>query len=181
MAEQSNNSGNNPELDQNKTEKPLSAGTSVALTGFVGGLLWSAVSLLAYYFNFMEISPRVLIYSWAADSWKHGALGIIVTILLYGLLSIGAAFLYYLFFRKVDHLFVGILYGAGLWAIIHTLLVPLFPGMKKINELSFDSLTTTICLFIIYGVFIGVSISFDESERQRKKEVQKKAEEMQSS
>lgn len=170
----------NKNLDQNQQEKPLSTGTSVALIGFIGGMFWSALAMLAYYFNFTEISPKVIISSWAADAWMNGVLGFFILIILYGLVSIIVAFIYYATLRKVRNIFASIFFGLVLWACVHFALVPLFPDMLKITEMTIDTAVTTICLYILYGVFIGVSISFDESERKRKKEVEKHSSEVQS-
>ena len=169
-----NQTGNDKmkDQDQNKQEKPLSQVLNVALIGFVGGVLWSILGEGAYYFSFTEIWPRILISGWASDRWKDGFLGFFVTILLYGVLSILVAYLYYALLRKVNKLFICILFGVIIWAIVHVGFVPFFADMVTIKEMNMDTLVTTICLYILYGVFIGVSISFDESERTRLKELE---------
>ncbi|MFS0780963.1 YqhR family membrane protein [Bacillus sp. 1P06AnD] len=179
MSEQ-NNDGNKHELDQNKQERPISQKANVAMVGFFGGFLFSAVAYLAYYFHFMEIKPNVIFSSWAPDNWTNGLLGFVVTVLLYGLISILVAFIYYYVLRKKEKLYVSILFGAALWAIVHFGLVSLFPDMKGIKETDINTAITTACLYIVYGTFIGVSIAYDESERKMKQEMEEASPQVQS-
>lgn len=178
--QQMNGKQNDSELDQNQQEKSMSPKAHVALTGFIGGVFWSAIAYLAYYFHFTEVGPKVIISSWASDRWANGALGFFITIILCGLASIVISFIYYVILRKVSSLLVTIVFGAITWAIVHLAFVPLFPSMKGIKEMDLNTLITTLCLYVLFGVFIGVSISFDEKERQRKKESKKQSSEVQS-
>lgn len=166
---------------QAKQEKPVSQLGNVVLIGFIGGLFWSALGQLSHYFNFTEIAPMIVLSSWKANSWTDGYLGIIISILICGLAGIAAAFLYYWILRKQDKLFVCIIFGALLWLLVHLVLVPVFPTMPTIREMDFNTIVTTLCLYILFGVFVGVSVSFDESERQRQKELdQQQSENVQS-
>ena len=56
---------------------------------------------------------------------------------------------------------MGVFYGITLWMIIFFLIQPLFPNTKQILELNVDTIISTICLFILYGTFVGYSISYD--------------------
>ncbi|MEH6940362.1 YqhR family membrane protein [Bacillus sp. JJ722] len=159
------------DLDQNQQEKQLSQTANVALTGFIGGLFWSALGQLAYYFHFTDIGPKVIFMGWVSDKWAKGFLGTVIALLLYGLVSILVAFLYYAFLRKVRSLSATILFGVAIWAIAHFVFVPFSPGMKAITDMDLNTLVTTLCLYILYGVFIGVSVSFDYSERLRQEEL----------
>jgi len=159
-----------PNGDQSKQEKPFSQITNVALIGFIGGLFWSALGQLAYYFSFTEIGPKVIISGWASDRWRDGVLGGVVTIVLCGLLSIIVALIYYALLRKVNNLLICMLFGVGIWAIVHMAFIPFFPNLMPIKSMNMNTLVTTLCIYILYGVFIGISISFDESERKRMKE-----------
>lgn len=167
--------------DQNKQEESMSQRTNVVLTGFVGGILWSAIGQLAYFFNFTKIGPQAIISGWMSDRWSDGFLGIVISILLFGLLSILIALLYYVILRKVQYITASILYGAILWAIVHFVIANIWPKLVLINELDLNTITTTLCLYVLYGLFIGVSISFDETERQREKEKSRSPQEAQSS
>ena len=169
MANEQNQQRNNNR--QSKQEKPISQIGNVFLIGFIGGIFWSILGQLSHYFNFTEIGPTVVLGAWKTETWTDGYLGIIISILICGLAGIGAAFLYYLILRKQSQLFVSIIFGVLLWFLVHFALAPIFPTMPTIQDVDFNTVVTTLCLYILFGVFIGVSVSFDESERQRQKEL----------
>lgn len=41
---------------------------------------------------------------------------------------------------------------------------PIFEDVKSITELKSDTIVTTLCLYILYGLFVGYSISFNYNE-----------------
>lgn len=79
------------ELEQNKREQPASFIGRVVTTGFIGGILWSALGELAYLFKFSEVTPNMVLQPIAVGEWKNGFLGTVISILLIGVISIGAA------------------------------------------------------------------------------------------
>ena len=166
------NSQNQQNNRQEKQEKPISQAKNVVLIGFIGGLFWSILGQLSHYFNFTEIGPTVVFSAWSGATWSDGFIGIILGIFVCGLAGIAASFLYYWFLRKQDHLLVSIIYGVVLWAIVHFGFARFIPAMPAFADLDFNTVVTTVCLYILFGVFVGVSVSFDETERQRQREVE---------
>ncbi|MGD7007801.1 YqhR family membrane protein [Metabacillus sp. 84] len=142
----------------------------VASTGFAGGLLWSAGGFIAAFFKLAEVSPNMILQPISAGAWKDGAAGNIVSICLLSVISIGIAFIYYLMFRKIHSIWGGIGFGIGLWGLVFFLVLPLFPVLKTAAQLSSDTIVTTLCIYILYGMFIGYSISYDYSEVQKETE-----------
>ncbi len=158
------------ELEQNKQEKPVSFIAMVVTIGFVGGILWSSLAYFAFVFNFTDISPNVIIEPWTLGDWKKEWLGTVFSIILIGVISIGVALLYYATLRKFGSMWVGIGFGIVLFLLVFFVLNPMFPGIKPFTELTKVTLITTLCFYILYGVFVGFSISFEENEvRERKK------------
>ncbi|MTH52369.1 hypothetical protein GKZ89_03045 [Bacillus mangrovi] len=143
---------------------PASILGRVALCGFAGGLFWSAMGFIAFYFKLTEISPNMILQPVSAGGWKDGMWGSAASLLIISFLSIGAAFVYYALLKKFHSIWAGILYGIGLWAAVFFLAVPLFPVLKSAAELSSDTTVTVLCLYILYGTFIGYSISYDYQE-----------------
>ncbi|MFP3489296.1 YqhR family membrane protein, partial [Staphylococcus sp. SIMBA_130] len=45
---------------------------------------------------------------------------------------------------------------------------PMFIDLPTITKLDRNTVITTICLYLLYGVFIGYSISFEYHENQQK-------------
>ncbi|WP_059171105.1 YqhR family membrane protein [Bacillus sp. FJAT-27445] len=138
----------------------------VLLTGLWGGLFWSFIGQVGYYFHFTKISPRAVLGPWALGSWKNGWLGTLVAIVLIALISIGTAFIYSALLKKTGGILSGIGYGIVLFLLVFLLLNPMFPGISPFGRLDQNTMYTSICLFILYGVFIGYSISYDYKNRR---------------
>lgn len=151
-------------LEQAEQEKPLSFMAMVVTIGFVGGVFWSSLAYLAYVLNFTEIRPSVIIEPWTIGAWKEEWLGTVISIILLGVVSIGVAILYYVTLRKFGSMWVGIGYGIALFLLVFFVLNPIFPGIQPFNDLKKMTVITSICFYILYGVFIGYSISYEESE-----------------
>ncbi|GGB62015.1 hypothetical protein GCM10011409_44010 [Lentibacillus populi] len=149
-------------MEQTKRDKPMSILPRSLFTGFIGGLIWSTFGVIMYYFNFSEVAPKTFVLrSWLKAGWTNSWLGEIVSVLLLGLLSILTAFVYYGLFKKANSLWFAAGFGVVLWAIIFYVLQPIFGNVPPVADLNRDTIVSTICLFILYGTFIGYSISYD--------------------
>ncbi|WP_175487406.1 YqhR family membrane protein [Alteribacillus persepolensis] len=142
-------------------EKDWSYHQKVASIGFFGGLFWSCVSYALHYLNFTKYGPAMAMLPWALPEWKNTYLGHLAGIVFIALLSIAVAFLYRFLFQKFYSIWPGIGFGAGLWILVFYLLQPLFPGVGPVNSLDTNTVVTTLCLFVLYGVFIGYSIGYE--------------------
>jgi preprotein translocase subunit SecG len=162
---------NNQQLEQNKREQPMALWMKAAITGFVGGVFWSLLGYLAHFFHFTELSPNMILLPWNIGDWKYGKTGNYLAIFLIGVLSIAVALLYYVLLRKIKSMWAGVGYGIALWVIVFYVLNPFLPGLRSVSQLERNTVITTICLYILYGLFIGYSISFEtqESEHQQTK------------
>lgn len=160
---------------ENKEHKrPMSFFSLVIWTGMFGGVFWTLLGLLAYYFHFTEIRPNMILEPWALGDWKTGWLGTVISIIMIGFFSTGAAFGYYLVLRKFKTIWLGIAYGIGLFGTVFIILNPIFPSIKPFLQIDRNTMITSICLYILYGVFVGYTISYEESEIQTKKIKQNK-------
>ncbi|WP_141431688.1 YqhR family membrane protein [Bacillus sp. 03113] len=161
--------------EQNHLRKVQPSLLAMALViGFVGGIIWSGIAYFAYYFHFTEISPTIILEPWAIGGWKKGWLGVIISILLIGILSIVSAFLYYVSLRRIKNMWGGILFGLLLFLLVFLVLNPMFPSIPPFREIGRDTMITSICLYLLYGVFVGYSISYEESEYQSMREKENK-------
>jgi|SRR5690625_1958090 len=135
------------------------------LTGFVGGILSGTLGVFMYYFNFSELTPRTYVLRvWLKKDWTSGWIGDLLSIFIIGLLSIFVALTYYIFLKRTYSLWLSGIYGLVLWLLIFIVIHPLYKDVQKAFDLSQDTIISTICLFIIYGIFIGYSISYDYHE-----------------
>lgn len=154
-------------LEQNKREQPMSFNATVASVGFFGGLIWSIIGYLAFFFNFIRVGPALVLMPWALGDWKNGLIGQIIGIIVISILSIAVAFLYRYIFARFNSMWPGVGYGFFLWLVVFYLLNPIFPGLKPLVNLDLNTIVTGICLYILYGVFIGYSISYEYSEQNQ--------------
>lgn len=152
----------NERLEQNQHEKPMSFMSKVLLIGFIGGVLWSGIGYFAYVFHFTEVHPNIILEPWALGAWKKQWLGTVFSILLIGVVSMIPALIYYAAFRKFTSIWVGICYGAAIFLLVFLVLNPIFPSMEPFGKLNKHTIITSICLYVLYGTFIGYSISYEE-------------------
>ncbi|WP_017726997.1 YqhR family membrane protein [Halalkalibacterium ligniniphilum] len=152
--------------EQIKQENQMSFPAKVALIGFFGGIIWSLVGYFAFFFNFIRVGPALILMPWALGDWKNTYIGQLVGILAIATLSIGVAFLYKLLLQKVVSMWAGIGFGLVLWGLVFYVLNPLFPGLKNVQNLDSNTIITSLCLYVLYGVFIGYSISYEYAEQK---------------
>lgn len=161
----------NQELEQNKREKPIPLLSKALLTGFVGGVFWSIVGALAAYFNFTSVSPASFILrSWLQTEWSDGWLGQLVSIIAIGILSVLMALVYYGVMKKSEGIWPSAIFGIALWFIVYYLLQPIFPNVSHMTDLDSTTIVTTVCLFLLYGIFVGYSISYEYLEQAKSQE-----------
>ncbi|NGP43592.1 hypothetical protein G4V62_00925 [Bacillaceae bacterium SIJ1] len=135
--------------------------------GWYGGLLFSIVGWIASLLSFSTYGPQSFLEE--ATGYGFGAtwLGVLTTLVGLSLLSIVIAFIYHALLRKRKGLLSGGLFGIAIWLILYGVLSPLLPGVPLLQEMNVDSLVTTGCLFLVYGVFVGYSISYEYDEYQK--------------
>ncbi|MFS0643984.1 YqhR family membrane protein [Siminovitchia sp. 179-K 8D1 HS] len=147
----------------NETYYNISLLTLAVVTGLVAGIFGGLMGYLLYYFNFTEISPEVILTP-VAGSWKSNWIGIIIVSMIYGVISIIVALVYYALLRKKKSFVWGAVYGAALFIVIFFVLHPLYPNAKSILSYDINTILTGLTSFILYGVFIGYSISYEYEE-----------------
>lgn len=139
--------------------------TRILMTGWIGGILWSLFAIVLYQFNFIEVRPKsYLLHSWLGNEFVSTWKGTLLTIFIASLISIGVSFIYYLLFKKVNSIFMGIGFGVMIWLIFVFITQYTFPNIKPFTDFDKVSMLSSICIFILYGTFIGYSISFDYYE-----------------
>lgn len=149
-------------LEQDRQEASHTLFARSLLTGFIGGLIWSLFGLFMAYFNFTKVGPTsFMLRSWLDAKWTDEWLGDVIAIGMIGVLSIVVALIYYGLLKKLSSMWVGTIFGMVLWGIVFFLLEPIFPNIPPLEELGKNTIVSSLCLFILYGTFIGYSISYD--------------------
>jgi hypothetical protein len=137
------------------------------ITGFIGGVLWSTVAWLAYFFHFTDLSVAdFILRSWVWMPWADSWAGELVSILLVGILSVLVAFLYYVFLKKSQGIIPSLLFGVALWVLVQIILAPIIYGVDSAFQADRNANITTMCLYLLYAVFIGYSISYEYQQSQ---------------
>ncbi|WP_077308726.1 YqhR family membrane protein [Terribacillus halophilus] len=137
------------------------------ITGFIGGVLWATVAWLAYFFHFTDLSVAdFILRSWVWMPWADSWAGELVSILLVGILSVLVAFLYYVFLKKSQGIIPSLLFGVALWVLVQIILAPIIYGVDSAFQADRNANITTMCLYLLYAVFIGYSISYEYQQSQ---------------
>lgn len=144
----------------------------VVIIGLFGGLLWSLVGFGFTFLNFMDVSPRFILTSWFDSKWINKVLGIFISVIIYCCLSVLFALLYYGVMRKIKSIFGGIIFGILLWLLLFGLISPMFSDLPSFVQMNFNTGFTSFCLLLLYGVFIGASVSYEYQELQLQKKRQ---------
>ncbi|MBO1579065.1 YqhR family membrane protein [Bacillus sp. XF8] len=129
--------------------------------GLFGGFFWGSIWYFLHIFSFTEVGPNYLLLPFALGNWKEGVWGNVLGVVCVGLLSVLVAFLYKALFKRFEGVLPGILYGLFWWTILFFGLGSIAPVIKNALHLPKETIVTTICIFILYGVFITYSVSFE--------------------
>lgn len=151
----------------NKETKPRTNKWLFSLyLGFSAGLLWGGLKIVQYYFHFTSLSPAFLIEPFYKHSYLVTWQGVLLGWGVYILLSIAAALLYALLFAKAKGPWYGLGYGLAWWGILFLLIGPLSGMMNWIAFLDWNTILTDSSLFLLWGLFIGYSISFEFTDER---------------
>lgn len=159
--------GERRKIQQNEQEEPRSLTTRSAIVGFYGGLIWGVIGYLAYLLQFSLYGPAFILKPFIVADWVHTALGQWMGIFVLALVSIGVALVYKFAFARIPYMWCGLLYGAAFWILVFYVLNPLFFDLKPLEFIEETTLVTTFCLFLLYGLFIGYTISFEYHQFNR--------------
>lgn len=137
--------------------------------GFFAGLIWGTIRWLFYEMKFTTESPGFAVYPFFQHAFLKSGWGLLVGIGSFILVSIVAAVLYKIVLGRLRGPWPGVGYGLVWWAIIFIGIGPLFGMTKNITIAGWNTLYTELCVFLLWGVFIGYSIAFeftDEASRE---------------
>lgn len=137
--------------------------------GFYAGLIWGVTRFALYYLKFTLVIPGVM----AEPFFRHAFLltlpGHAVGLGCFIVFSILASFLYMVVLGRLAGPAPGIVYGFLWWALIFAVLGPILNATKPLRLLGWNSLLTELCIFLLWGVFIGYTTAFefhDEASRE---------------
>jgi hypothetical protein len=137
--------------------------------GFFAGLIWGSIRIVAYVLGFTEVVPGFLLEPFFKHNFLSGLGGFIIGLLVFTVFSIVASLIYILIFFRLKGAWPGILFGFFWFIIIYISIGPVFQLIKPIGVLSWNSIWTDGCIFVMWGTFIGYSISFEFNDMREQK------------
>lgn len=152
---------------QGSRGKPLTNRWMYALyIGFFAGLIWGTFKILLYLIKFTKVIPAFLAEPFFKNDFLKSWNGHFIGLLFFIVFSISAALLYTVLFLKWKGPWIGLAYGMAWWAVLYLLIGPVSGMVKPVNRLDANSLITDMCLFALWGVFIGFSISYEFTDER---------------
>lgn len=154
-------------MEQNNQNKPRTNRWVFATQiGFFAGIIWGAVRFIEYFFEFTRVLPSFLIRPFLTATYAKSVYGHFWGLLAFIVMSMIAALIYAALLRKVKGPWPGVLYGLVWWAILYLWIGPLMGMMKWIDKLDSNSIITDLCLFAVWGLFIGYSITVEFTDER---------------
>lgn len=132
------------------------------LIGIFGGFFGGLFLLLLHYFKITEVRPKILLHVLFQDeNWLEKWYAYVVLLLLLSIISTIIALIYYILLRQRKSWITGAVFGIVIWATIYFIMPIIINNYNPFLYLSSESHVSMFCLFLLYGVFIGYSISYD--------------------
>lgn len=142
-----------------------------AFIGIYAGLIWGGLRYIQHYFQLTSVSPAFLLKPFLRSRILGTWYGSLSGWLTFVALSVVAALIYAAMLRKRKGPWWGIGYGVVWWMALYLLIGPAAGMMRRIGVLEWNSAITDFCLFAVWGLFIGYSISYEfTDERLREPE-----------
>lgn len=132
---------------------------TVVTVGVAGGLMFSTLHYLAYLFRFTSVSPALWVEWGMGKPFGRTPAGLLLSMAIWTLLSVVVALLYdRAVGRRIHPVGGGVGLGLLLWALVFLggPMLGLVPGLA---QLDIDTLSTELALFLVYGLFVGHSLS----------------------
>lgn len=136
--------------------------------GLFAGIIWGGLKIVEHYLRFTTVPVGFLAKPFYRSSFFHSTAGFWTGWAYFILFSIVASWLYAALFRKVKGHWAGIGYGIAWWVILYVLLGPPAGMMKWMYRMDWNTILTDFCLFVVWGLFIGFSISFEFTDERHR-------------
>lgn len=141
------------------------------IIGFFAGLFWGVARWLAVSFKFTEVPQAFLADPFVRRAALSGGWWQAFGLLLFILMSIVAAIVYWFVLGRLSGPWPGLVFGAAWWALVFFVVGPAWGMVQAPGTLRWSTHITEFCLYLVWGLFIGYSIAFefhDEAAREPK-------------
>lgn len=151
---------------QRKDDTPMSSQQLVVFTGIFGALIWGGMHGALYFFHFSQVSLYSVKGWFGIGKLENVWANFAVTVVLVCLISLLISYIYYYTLRKKNHFGIFLGFGAVLFFITFVVLQPLNKSLPPITTLDMETNVTNFCIFLLYGVFVAYTISYDYAQQQ---------------
>lgn len=136
--------------------------------GFFAGLIWGGVKIVEYKLKFTTVVPGFLLGGVMEHAYLETWQGMLAGWASFIVLSMAAALLYGFLLRHRTGPWYGFAYGIVWWGLLYLLVGPFYKMMPAVQLLDRTTFYADLCLFVLWGLFIGYSISMEfTNERSR--------------
>ncbi|MDQ6421067.1 YqhR family membrane protein [Paenibacillus sp. LHD-117] len=137
--------------------------------GLYAGLIWGCFRWMFYGLKFTTELPGFLLEPFFKHNFLISYWGVVIGILGFTVFSIGASLLYLVLLSKLRGPWPGVFYGIVWWALMFLAVGPLLGMTGRVNAAGWNTFFSELCIFTLWGLFIGYSIAFeftDEASRE---------------
>jgi hypothetical protein len=134
--------------------------------GFFAGLIWGAVKNLFYYLEFTKVKPLFLVKPLFTPAFTESWIGHLLGWGFFIAFSMASALIYTALFSKIKGPWMGMIFGAGMWAALYLIIGPVLGMMNWIYKLDLNTIISDFCLFLLWGLFIGYSVAVEFTEER---------------
>ncbi|UPK42069.1 YqhR family membrane protein [Paenibacillus pabuli] len=139
--------------------------------GFFAGFIWGGLHWLFYLLHFTVVPLGFLAEPFFKHKFIYTAAGHLTGWLFFIVFSVLASLIYTYTLKKWKGPLPGMGYGILWWLIIFVLVGPKLEMVKPLNRLTWDSIITELCFFLLWGLFIGYTVAMEfTDERKREPE-----------
>ncbi|SEL84303.1 YqhR family membrane protein [Paenibacillus sp. OK003] len=140
--------------------------------GFFAGFIWGGLHWLFYLLHFTIVPLGFLAEPFFKHNFIYTAAGHLTGWLFFIVFSVLSSLIYTFTLKKWKGPLPGMGYGILWWLIIFVLVGPKLDMVKPLNRLTWDSIITEFCFFLLWGLFIGYTVAMEFTD-ERKREPEK--------
>jgi uncharacterized membrane protein YagU involved in acid resistance len=134
--------------------------------GFFAGLIWGALKIAEYGLKFTKVSPGFLLEPFYKHQFLSSWLGMGMGWVAFIIMSVVAAVIYGFALRRIKGPWLSLAYGLVWWMMIYVIVGPRSGMVPSIQRLDRNSFYSDLCLFLMWGLFIGYSIVVEYTDNE---------------
>ncbi|THF75922.1 YqhR family membrane protein [Cohnella fermenti] len=137
--------------------------------GFFAGLIWGLLRWLLVSLKLTNVPQAFLADPWVRRDALNSVFWHCMGLAMFIVMSIVAAFVYWLLLGALRGPWPGIVFGAAWWALLFAAIGPPAGLTESLRVIGWNSIFSELGLYLIWGLFIGYSIAFefhDEGARE---------------